>query len=100
MFREEAVAEKAIDGLARYQRKDVRVTPQAIVHRQRDGTPLQSLVARELGDRGAEHESNRTRQLAPVISIPDTQVPLVATEELVGSLADQRHLDVPPGPLA
>ena len=70
------------------------VSLEAIGEAEGEDTALQHLVARELADGGAEHGTNRRGQPAPVVAVADAEMAFVPAEQLVGSLADERHLHV------
>src|SRR6266403_605191 len=78
----------------RRQGKNILIALHPIQRSQRRDTTLQCFVTRKSVDNKADRRTDDGWQPTPPVTVVNTQMPFVAAEQLVRSLADQSHLDI------
>ncbi len=99
-LRQQPRPEQAVDFVSRQDGKHVLIALETIFDIQRIHAALQRFLAGQVAYAAVDAGPEPLRQPSPVRSVLHAEMAIVATEELVRSLADQRHLDVLSCPFA
>ena len=78
----------------RREREDMLESCERILDPERVNASFRGFIARQPLDGRPDRLTDRVREHSPRVAVMDTEVALVAAEQLIGSLADEDHLDV------